>query len=272
MIPATPTRRQRNCPDARLWPLGRNRTGLPRTDPSASGSLHRLSTALGTLLMDVGRWSDAVDVLAAAKARNYLSPIIRYRLTVSLWSAGRISEAEAEIDDALKQWPQHSAIWQTKVKLLALTGRPRMALTLASDPGGRPIEEKGELDRNAKLFPDRTGNGRACRMWRGPWMRCWRMSVAGRENGLTVALYCAVLGYSGLALDMIEGVYPGHRKPVGAPAEGSWERPCKPIRSSNRMREACGRTRDSRRCLIDIGLGRYWADIRKIRPDYRRNQ
>ena len=78
---------------------------------------------LGSLLMDVGRWNEAVAALLTAKARSAFAPIPRYKLTVALWSAGRVSEAEHEIDEALR-WSMHSAIWQTKIKLLAMTGRP----------------------------------------------------------------------------------------------------------------------------------------------------
>ena len=63
---------------------------------------------LGSLMMDVGRWDDAVEALLNAKKRNALVPVGRYKLTVALWSSGRISEAEHEIDDALR-WSMHSA-------------------------------------------------------------------------------------------------------------------------------------------------------------------
>ena len=68
---------------------------LPRFPNHPTG--HHL---LGSLLMDVGRWSEAVDALRKSKSRHALAPITRYKLTVSLWSAGRISEAEREIDEA----------------------------------------------------------------------------------------------------------------------------------------------------------------------------
>ena len=50
---------------------------------------------------------------------------------------GRISEAEREIDEAMR-WSIHSSIWQTKVKLLAMTGRPQAALAIVDDASNRP--------------------------------------------------------------------------------------------------------------------------------------
>lgn len=221
----------------------------------------------GTLLMDVGRWDDAVDVLEAAKARNSLSPPIRYKRTVSLWSAGRISEAEAEIDDALKQWPQHGAIWQTKVKLLALTGRPVMALALVNDPGARPIEEKGEPLERRRLTLTALVSGE-----RGDVARVMNaMLVAvrsGHENGLTVAPYCALLGHSGLALDIIEGVLLGTGEWAALQPREAARMQTHPLFQPH-ARSLWANQRFA--ALVNhIGMERYWTAT-ETAPDFRRS-
>jgi len=237
--------------------------GLISRHPAHSTGYHRL----GTILMDVGRWDDAAGVLAAAKARNSMAPIIRYKLTVSLWSAGRISEAEAEIDEALKRWPQHSAIWQTKVKLLALTGRPRMALALVGDPGSRPIDEEVEAFEARRLLLTALATG-----VREDAERAVDAMLANvrlnPENGMPMALYCAALGYSGLALDMIEGALLGIGhwaaiRPKELPARMQthplFQPHARSLWPSPRFAALVKR----------IGLKRYWSATGTL-PDYRR--
>jgi tetratricopeptide (TPR) repeat protein len=238
--------------------------GLISRHPAHSTGYNRL----GTILMDVGRWDDAAGVLAAARARNALSPIIRYKLTVALWSAGRISEAEAEIDEALKRWPQHSAIWQTKVKLLALTGRPRVALALVGDPGSRPIDEDAEGSEARRLLLTALATG-----MRGDAERAVEAMLATvrahPENGMPTALYCAALGHSDLALDMIEGVLLGignwaALRPKELPARVQthplFQPHARSLWPSPRFAELVKR----------IGLERYWA-VTGTTPDFRRS-
>ena len=95
---------------------------------------------------------EAVVELRSAKARNNSSPVFRYKLIIALWSAGQITAAESEIDHAMQLWPQHGAIWQTKIKLLALTGRPKQALALASDPAARPLDQRDAPDMRGRLL------------------------------------------------------------------------------------------------------------------------
>ena len=222
---------------------------------------------LGSLLMDVGRWDDAAEALAKAKALNNFSPILPYKLAVALWSAGRITEAEAEIDKALKRWPQHSAIWQTKVKLLALTGRPRMALALAGDAADRPIEERPESVEVRRQFHVALVSG-----LRDDQVRAAQVMVAavrsGTERAETVAPNCAALGFGELALDLLEGLYlgegewSGRRVIAGSPhvvTHPLFQPHSKPLWASPRFE----------RLLERIGLEHYWASSNRA-PDFRR--
>lgn len=221
---------------------------------------------LGTMLMDVGRWSEAVAALRAAKARNPSSPVGRYKLIVSLWAAGRISAAEDEIDEAMKLWPQHGAIWQTKIKILALTGRPAQALALANDPAARPLDDVDAPDMRGRIL--------------------FLMALATRSPGdvnrsieaalgkareveterLNTALQAAAFGRIDLALDMLEGVYL---------RSGEWARPSARTKwlATHPLFQPHARPlwREPRfnRILEAVGLERYWREAGAM-PDYRR--
>ena len=218
---------------------------------------------LGSLLMDVGRWNEAVEALQAAKKRSTLEPIPRYKLTVALWSSGRISQAEHEVDDALR-WSMHSSIWQTKIKLLAMSGRPQAALAILNDVAGRPADTTDiQVER-------------------------WRQFIAGliskvpgeRDKALAAvieyarqdyapvgqAFQCAMLGGRETALDILEGCYLGL---------GSWasKYPADPSGGAAHpllQPQARSLWRDARfgRILEGIGLEQYWRSTGRL-PDYR---
>ncbi len=221
---------------------------------------------LGTMLMEVGRWRDAVATLSAAAARSPSSPILRYKLIVSLWAAGQISAAEDQIDRAMQLWPQHGAIWQTKIKLLALTGRPRQALALASDPAARPLDEMDAPDmpgRQLFLLALATRSPADIASAIDATVRKAREVEPERLN---MALQATALGRPGLALDLLEGIYLG---------SGDWA-----LRPSRRnalathplfQPHARPLWREPRftRILDAIGLEGYWRSA-GIPPDYRR--
>lgn len=219
---------------------------------------------LGSLLMDVGRWSEAVEALRKAKALNALAPIPRYKLTVALWSAGRISEAEREIDEALR-WSTHGAIWQTKIKLLALTGRPQAALAIVNDASARPGDATEEHLERWRLFL-------AAMISRTPADRKRALADViefARRDLVPVpqAFQCAMLGDRQMALAILEGCYLGI---------GDWaaKRPADPSGSAAhplfqpQASSIWGNPRFAR-ILDGIGLERYWSETGTL-PDYRR--
>lgn len=221
---------------------------------------------LSILLMDVGRWSDAVSVLQSAKARNLSSPGSQYRLIVSLWAAGRISAAEDEIDESMQLWPQHGAIWQTKIKLLALTGRPEEALRFAGDPAARPFEEREAPDMQGRLLLLTALATRSSPDVDRAMQAMLRRAREIEGDRVTIALYSATLGRIELALDMLEGVYLG---------SGEWAlRATEPDRLVAHplfqpYAQPLWREPRFNRILREIGLERYWSSTGTL-PDYRR--
>lgn len=220
---------------------------------------------LGTVLMDVGRWREAIGPLRTAEARNAFSPIIPYKLTTALWSSGAISEADAESDAALRRWPQHGAVWQTKLKLLMLTGRPRAAADLANDPAAQPITELADQfgARNLVLraLISRWGSDedKAVEL-----LLSQLRSAPG--NALPTAVWCAALNRLEIALTLVEGLYLGLgpwsslyadvRSKVTHPL---FQPPMQPLWDEPRFTNVVNR----------IALGSYWRDTATL-PDYRR--
>ena len=218
---------------------------------------------LGSLLMDVGRWAEAVDALRIAKRRQPLSPITRYKLTVSLWSTGRPSEAEMEIDEAMR-WSIHSAVWQTKVKLLAMTGRPAAALAIVNDATARPADTTEEQLIRWRLFLAAMHSRKAADVERAVAML---ESIAEKiSTPVPEAFQCAMLGETGLALSILEGCYLGIGKWASKhPADQSGEA-AHPL-FQPQAKSLWDEPRFAR-ILSGIGLERYWRAVGK-HPDFR---
>lgn len=235
--------------------------GLARRFPDHPAGHHML----GSLLMDVGRWDEAVVELGKAKARNPLAPMPRYKLVIALWSAGRISEAEQEIDEALR-WSTHGAIWQTKVKLLAMTGRPQAALGIINDPAAWP-------DSSSEDYLQRWRQVLAAMISRSPADIAAALASLVEDARLTetapvpTAFLCAILGDGETALDILEGSYLG---------TGEWasKHPADPSTLVThplfqpQARSLWGEARFGR-ILDGVGLERYWRTSGSV-PDYRR--
>jgi tetratricopeptide (TPR) repeat protein len=213
--------------------------------------------------MEVGRWSDAAAVLQSATRRNPSSPMLRYKLIVSLWSSGRISAAEGEIERAMRLWPQHGAIWQTKIKLLALTGRAKEALALASDPAAKPLEERDAPNHASRLLFVKALATRASADVERALDSILREAREVELDRVTLGLQSGVLGRTDLALEMLEGVYL---------RRGEW-RTERPYLGTHPLFQPHARTlwpQPRFKAIVDaIGLERYWQSAR-VPPDYRK--
>jgi tetratricopeptide (TPR) repeat protein len=216
---------------------------------------------LGSLLMDVGRWNDAVASLQTAKSRSALAPIPRYKLTVALWSAGRISQAEHEIDEALR-WSMHSSIWQTKIKLLAMTGRPQAAMAILDDVAARPVDTTEEQVERWRHFI-------AALISSGDRDKALAALVEfARQDPVPIpqGFQIAVLGDRETALDILEGCYLGQgswasKKPID-PSGGAAHPLFQPQAKSLWDEPRFGRILDG------IGLEQYWRATGR-QPDFR---
>lgn len=109
-----------------------------------SGSQQALETALGWLLCDTGRWREANACFRRALAFDPFHPANQLILSWGVWGSGNLEEADKRLANALKLWPQHRMIWQTRFDFLATTGRPEAALAMVTDDQGHPIVAPGD--------------------------------------------------------------------------------------------------------------------------------
>jgi tetratricopeptide (TPR) repeat protein len=104
---------------------------------TAPGNVVAIS-ALGTLLQSVGRVRESARFSILSAELDPMSPIYQFRKTFGLWCTGRLEEADRTIDRALRLWPRHPALWNTRALLFALTDRPHAALAMMDDSEGLP--------------------------------------------------------------------------------------------------------------------------------------
>lgn len=95
-------------------------------------------SGLGTLLMSTGQVRRCLEQLDWLEARDPLSPNLQFRRVYTLWSAGRIAEADATADRALQSWPRHPAVWFARLWTFAFTGRAPRAQAMLADGARRP--------------------------------------------------------------------------------------------------------------------------------------
>ncbi|MGZ8998873.1 MAG: winged helix-turn-helix domain-containing protein [Allosphingosinicella sp.] len=93
---------------------------------------------MGILFQSSGYETESGRWLEEAVRRDPLSPAFQFRLAWKLWTMGRNSESDRVIDRALQLFPLHPAVWNARMVLFALTGRPRAALAMIDDEASRP--------------------------------------------------------------------------------------------------------------------------------------
>ena len=102
---------------------------------------------LAWVLENVGRWRDSIDVLRPYAAQFETLDHVQSRLAISLWSSGRLAEADRVIDAALRRWP--GSFWFARFYLYVRSGRPAQALAMSTRDLRLP--EAAELFELAQL-------------------------------------------------------------------------------------------------------------------------
>ena len=106
-----------------------------RLDPDAAF----LQIAYIRLLNSVGRIRETVPIARAAVQADEFSAHHRYVLAHALWGAGRVEEADIELERARARWPRHFALWFLQLFLWSYTGRVERAAALGADQANWPI-------------------------------------------------------------------------------------------------------------------------------------
>lgn len=94
--------------------------------------------ALATLLMSTGQVRACLERLDFLERLDPLSPDLQFRRVYTLWSSGRLADADATADRALQSWPNHPAVWFARFWTFAFTDRADRALVMLHRSPGRP--------------------------------------------------------------------------------------------------------------------------------------
>lgn len=90
------------------------------------------------LLQDVGRMEEAVAISRAQTGQQPFVNGASISYANALWGAGRLQEAESEMERGISRWPRHAGVWFNRFAFLTYTGRAGSAAAFASDVDGRP--------------------------------------------------------------------------------------------------------------------------------------
>lgn len=96
-------------------------------------------SGLGFSLGLVGRWSDAVPSYAHAVEVTPTAGPYRYWLAMTLWSAGRLDEADQVIDEGLRLFPSLGSLWFARFYVDLNSGQYSKAIAQVDDKAGRPV-------------------------------------------------------------------------------------------------------------------------------------
>jgi DNA-binding winged helix-turn-helix (wHTH) protein len=213
---------------------------------------------LAFILGETGRWRDAIPHMESVCNREPTWPMARARLFEELSNAGRLEEADARLDEAMRVAPRNAYLWSSKIEHLLLTERPAEAAALLADETARPIDEDQAVvqqewivDAFASGSPDQRKS------------TVLRLLEDG-ANLLYAAKVSALLSQRDTAFSLLDGVYFG-RGPWGAKKD--LRSPTHPLFSA----AAASLRSDPRfgRLLEETGLEAYWRET-KTQPDFRR--
>ena len=119
-----------------------------------------LLNRLTDVLLQAGRWRDALPVSASLQARDLFSPSCWRLRALTLQDNGRIEEAGQAIQEGLRLYPRHADVWFTNLNLLTDTGRIRDAMAFLGDRPSRPIgigdESWALTEQVTRTLDDRT--------------------------------------------------------------------------------------------------------------------
>jgi DNA-binding winged helix-turn-helix (wHTH) protein/tetratricopeptide (TPR) repeat protein len=66
------------------------------------------------------------------------NPTHQHRRALKHWIFGRMAEADKVADQALRLWPRHSTVWNSRMLIYAFSNREEAALALLEDGSSRP--------------------------------------------------------------------------------------------------------------------------------------
>jgi DNA-binding winged helix-turn-helix (wHTH) protein/Flp pilus assembly protein TadD len=226
------------------------------------------------VMTSVGRCREAADLYEKMAKQRQPDPGIAYSRVVTLWSAGRLDEADRASTDAIALFPLQFAVWFTRFYLLMYTGRAAEALAMSRNVQQRPVgfsdENFAMIEQIARAMetrePDQVHAAVATAL-------DWAHRGAGyAENSIQFA---AALGDVDTAFRIAEAYYFGRGFQTG---ENRFE-PNQRIYTRQRNRRTrllflpstAAMRSDPRfeKLVGELGLTRYWTESGTL-PDYKR--
>lgn len=230
---------------------------------------------VGDLLVDVGRSLEALQLYRKIDRKQFLIPLSERMVIQALWNAGELQSAEARLDEAVRRWPQHYAIWNLRAAFLTYTGRAQEAVRMIEDDLLLPVAFPEAL-RSTALISARAMSGSVAP---AEAIRANLESLkAGSPTVLTylnrklslaqlIAQRCSALGDQDTAFALLDGYYFAegpwaHVAPAAGDMDRStfllFEQPMSNLWSDPRFAATTQR----------IGLNMYWR-LAKKSPDFR---
>lgn len=103
-----------------------------------------LLDALSMMLIGVGRMREPASLMDHAVATNPPTPNLLYHQMLCLWGAGRFDDLDRAMDQGLRLFPLHFAIWFGRFYILLYSGRLDEAIGFAENKAGRPLSIREE--------------------------------------------------------------------------------------------------------------------------------
>lgn len=227
---------------------------------------------LTTLYQSSGYLQSSDEQNAEALRLDPLSPVFQFRGALKHWIAGRLPQADAQIDRAIELWPRHPAVWNARLMIYAYTGRAAAGIKVLENEGLRPPSAPPAaigLWRTV-LTALAEGSPATSEQARKVSIAAAQQSVSGANTAL---MYLAHAGELDTAFEVAEG-FLLRRGPYAAAGQASsrqtwvtdqaWRRTM--FLFTPAMRSV---RQDPRFAALAEGMGltKFW-DVRGIKPDY----
>lgn len=251
-----------------LEPPYRNWIEVERGDREALKKNPRIPILLfilSDLLGNVGRYREATEYSGKFDRKKFLLPGADRKVIINHWAAGDLQSADAALETAVKQWPQHPQIFRIRIAYLMYSGRPEEALQVLARRADWPVEVRPEfleaIGATAEALAGRRTPAAAVET---------ALEYLGDnpQSALQVAQACVALGDADAAFALFDGYYFGEGKwSKLAPLGGDQDRVTSPLFQP--PMQPVWREPKFDRLLQRIGLNDYWRKSGTV-PDFRR--
>jgi Flp pilus assembly protein TadD len=96
----------------------------------------------------VGRLSEAIPLIERAIELSPTVPSFRFMQGMTLWSAGRLDDADKAVEEGLKLFPSEFSLWFARYYIALFSGQTSKAIAQVEEKSGRPVGyDEAEFDR-----------------------------------------------------------------------------------------------------------------------------